>query len=209
MCKVIVLVGESSSGKDTIYKELVDTIPNLRECVSHTTRPPRDGEIDGITYNFISDMEFAIKQINNEFIETRYYNTVNGLWKYGVCKNSIDIDSNNIYIVILDLTGLKEIEKYVGKENVTSIYIRTSPHVRYLRSLDRQSAIIDSQYSRYDFSTLDEILRRFKDDSVKFAKATKVCDITLNNNSLKEKTLTLQLISKLVESLSKINQTIL
>ena len=202
MCRVIVLVGESSSGKDTIYKELVDTIPNLRECVSHTTRPPRDGEIDGIAYNFISDMEFAIKQMNNEFIETRYYNTVNGIWKYGVSKNSIDINSNNVYIVILDLEGLEKIKNYIGKENVTAIYIRTSPHVRYIRSLNRQSATIDSDYIKYDFSTLDEILRRFKDDSIKFVKATTVCDITLYNNSLEEKTLSVQLISKLVESLS-------
>ena len=54
MGKIFCLMGKSSSGKDTIFKELnEDKELNLKPIVSYTTRPKRSGECDGVDYNFI------------------------------------------------------------------------------------------------------------------------------------------------------------
>ncbi len=47
------LMGKSSSGKDTLYKELKKRFPGLRQVILYTTRPVRDGERDGVEYHFV------------------------------------------------------------------------------------------------------------------------------------------------------------
>lgn len=55
---LLVLTGPASSGKDTILFKLLEKYPNLNRIVTTTTRPPRQGEIHGKDYNFVSKPEF-------------------------------------------------------------------------------------------------------------------------------------------------------
>ena len=57
MGKIYYMMGKSSSGKDTIYKELLERMPMLGTLILYTTRPKRDGEQNGVEYFFISDEE--------------------------------------------------------------------------------------------------------------------------------------------------------
>jgi len=69
--KALVLCGPSGSGKSTLLRRLFDDFPDkFGFSVSHTTRSPRQGEVNGQHYHFISreDMEVAIK--NGEFLES-------------------------------------------------------------------------------------------------------------------------------------------
>ena len=50
MGKIFYLMGKSSSGKDTIYKELIQKFPKMKRIVLYTTRPRREGERDGVEY---------------------------------------------------------------------------------------------------------------------------------------------------------------
>ena len=52
MGKIFYLMGKSSSGKDTIYKELLQGFPKMKRIVLYTTRPRREGECDGVEYFF-------------------------------------------------------------------------------------------------------------------------------------------------------------
>ena len=54
---MIVIVGESASGKSTVEKILNEKY-GMRKVVSYTTRPPRDTEVNGVDYNFISMNDF-------------------------------------------------------------------------------------------------------------------------------------------------------
>ena len=56
MGKIFYLMGKSSSGKDTIYKELLQGFPKMKRIVLYTTRPRREGECDGVEY-FFTDAE--------------------------------------------------------------------------------------------------------------------------------------------------------
>lgn len=51
MGKIFYVMGKSASGKDTIYKELRERIPELKTVVLYTTRPIRDGETEGVEYH--------------------------------------------------------------------------------------------------------------------------------------------------------------
>ena len=73
--KIALLAGISGAGKDTIKKRLLK-LPEFRDIVSHTTRPPRvnNGSIeqDGVDYHFI-DQKIAEEMLqNNEFIEAKF-----------------------------------------------------------------------------------------------------------------------------------------
>ena len=55
MGKIFYIIGKSATGKDTIYKKLLEKYPGtLKNVVLYTTRPRREGEIDGVTYNYVT-----------------------------------------------------------------------------------------------------------------------------------------------------------
>ena len=62
--KIIILIGESAVGKDTLCTYLVDN-NGYERIVTYTTRPPRDNEIDGVDYNFVSQEDFQ-EMIDNK-----------------------------------------------------------------------------------------------------------------------------------------------
>lgn len=66
---ILVVSAPSGAGKTTICREFLKAAPNVRFSVSCTTRSPRDGEVDGRDYHFISDEEFKESIANGEFIE--------------------------------------------------------------------------------------------------------------------------------------------
>jgi len=175
--KIIVLVAKSSAGKDNILNKVVELNPKVKTIVSYTSRPIRQGEIDGITYHYISNEKVNNMLANQEFIENRIYNTVNGKWVYGVGKSSFDLYSKNTYIVILDLQGLKQLENYLNENNkldcLISIYIKASGQTRLLRSLQREGQLSDNQCK--------EICRRFISDEEDMEYAEGYCNITLVN----------------------------
>jgi guanylate kinase len=66
---LIVVSGPSGAGKGTICKAILEQHPHIQLSVSVTTRPPREGEVDGINYFFKSEEEFLAMVENGEFLE--------------------------------------------------------------------------------------------------------------------------------------------
>ena len=64
MGKIFYVMGKSASGKDTIYKRLLEMQPHLKQVVLYTTRPIREGEKDGKEYYFTS--EDRLKQLRED-----------------------------------------------------------------------------------------------------------------------------------------------
>lgn len=104
---MLVLVGKSCVGKDTIQKILVNEY-GMDKVVTYTTRPPRDGEINGVDYNFVN---FDEETIPFMFAELTKYNVASGeTWFYGSAIWSYD-DSDN-KVIILNPEGLKSVREY-------------------------------------------------------------------------------------------------
>ena len=73
MGKVFVVTGPSGVGKGTLIRELLRRMPELELSVSATTRGPRDGEVDGRDYHFLSREEFDRRAQAGEFLEHATY----------------------------------------------------------------------------------------------------------------------------------------
>lgn len=179
MSKIIILVGCSSSGKDTLVKELIKRY-NYIPIISTTSRPKRINEKNGVEYNFVSKEEIIKGIKNNEFIEYRCYKVANGEeWFYGIKKDEIKLHDNNIYIGITDIDGLIEMKKYlktIKYENIlTSVYLNCSGFIRIKRSLKREGIMTDEQ--------VNEVCRRYLDDMKKIdIRARTECDLIMDNN---------------------------
>ena len=190
--KIITLTGASACGKDTILKRLLKEHNHLKPVVTLTTRPPREGEIDGVDYNFTTEEEFK-----NEFknlIEYREYNTVNGKWFYGMHKNSINIDSDDIYICILDVSGVKRLSEYINKSDnnaeIISVFLECNGRERLLRSLKREIDINDYQVA--------ELCRRYIADLNEVLAHKDMFEMILNNENDEDTDKCISLISELI-----------
>src|SRR5687768_17155884 len=80
----------SGTGKSTIARELLSRHATLRLSVSHTTRPPRPGEFDGVHYHFISRVDFEKSVAADEFAEWAEY--AGNL--YGTARSTIEAAAN-------------------------------------------------------------------------------------------------------------------
>lgn len=116
MSKLVVISGPSGAGKGTVVKELLNIYKEREEkihlSVSATTRSPREGEVDGVSYYFISENEFLKKLEQNDFLEHNMYGT--GKY-YGTLKSHVLKYLSEGYDVILeiDINGYKQvIENY-------------------------------------------------------------------------------------------------
>ena len=158
---VTILCGKSAGGKDTLLNELKQN-NGFESIVSTTSRPIRDGEMEGREYRFIPKSEFLKKIENDEFLEYRSYNTTyrgeEDTWYYGCPKDTLDkLDPDKNYAVILDMQGCKDFLTYLGKENCFVCYVDTNDEIRKERAQSRGS---------FDET---EWNRRAKDDAVKFS----------------------------------------
>ena len=124
---MIVLVGESASGKSSIEKHLVDNY-GYNKIISYTTREPREGEVDGVDYHFINLEQFYKLRAEGFFAETAMYNN----WHYGVAKEDCSDDK----VAVLTPHGLRQVSK-LPNVNVVSFYISVPRRDRLIKILQR------------------------------------------------------------------------
>ena len=163
MGKIFLLMGKSSSGKDTIYRELMRKKDiGLKKVVSYTTRPMREGETDGVQYLFKNEEEYKKLKADNKIIEERAYNTKCGIWRYFTADDGqIDL-SDGDYLIIGTLESYCYIRDYFGKENVVPVYIDTNARTRLERAMHREDKQDNPRY--------DEMCRRFLADEEDFSE---------------------------------------
>lgn len=162
MNRIYYIMGKSSSGKDTIFKELKKRCPRLNTVVPYTTRPIRFGEKDGEDYYFVDETVLMSLQSKNKVIELRAYNTECGIWKYfTVDDGQIDLQKDS-YLVIGTLESYKEMCIYFGEENLLPIYIEVSDGMRLERALKREHLQQNPKYA--------EMCRRFLADEQDFSE---------------------------------------
>lgn len=156
-------MGKSSSGKDTIYKRLMeDKDLGFKNIVGYTTRPIREGETDGKEYFFVTTETMEEMCKSGKVIELRAYNTVHGVWNYFTADDGqIDFESLD-YLLIGTLESYENIRKYYGDEVLVPIYVYVDDGVRLQRALSREMQQKEPKYA--------ELCRRFLADEADFSK---------------------------------------
>lgn len=163
MGSIYCIMGKSSSGKDTIFKLLLERNDiNLKTIVSYTTRPIRSNEKPGEEYNFVDTDEKKRLIDSGKVIELREYNTVHGPWAYfTVDDGTIDLE-NHDYLIIGTVESFVKIRDYYGAGKVKPIYIEVDDGVRLSRALERERAQENPKY--------EEMCRRFLADQLDFSQ---------------------------------------
>lgn len=166
MGRIFYLMGKSSSGKDTIYKELLKRESlQLKKIVLYTTRPVRMGEKEGVQYHFVDDEKALSLQKAGKVIEMREYHTFHGIWKYfTVDDGQIDLSKND-YLMIGTIESFVKTKAYYGEQNVMPIMIELDDGVRLQRALDRERSEDRPKY--------EEMCRRFLADTTDFSHEKK------------------------------------
>ena len=163
MGKIFCVMGKSATGKDTIYQEILKQNElKLKKIIPYTTRPIRDGEVDGENYFFCNENKVEMLEKQNKIIELRAYNTVYGVWKYFTADDGqINLDSGN-YILIGTLETYVKIRDYFGRDKVIPIYIEVEDGDRLIRATGREK---QQEVPKYE-----EMCRRFIADSADFSE---------------------------------------
>lgn len=157
--KIFALLGYMGVGKDTILKQVLKDMNDVKPIISTTTRPMRKGETEGVEYYFIDDIEFFRR--GTDFVEQRIYHTKvkeNGVekdatWRYGI--ERMELEKDDYLIVIVDSVGYKELKNYVGNNKIVPIFISAPQEELKARAL-----------ARGDLEA--EVDRRLKDDYERF-----------------------------------------
>lgn len=160
MGKIFYLMGKSASGKDTIYKNVKEQLPELKTIVIYTTRPIREGEQDGVEYYFVDDEKLDKLQQEGKVIELREYNTVHGIWKYFTADDG-QFDREDHLIAIGTLESYMQLKKYFGEGKLVPIYIEVEDGIRLERALARERMQKEPKY--------EELCRRFLADAADFS----------------------------------------
>lgn len=163
MNRIFVLMGKSSSGKDSVFRELMKMYDGkLKTVVPYTTRPMRDGEENGEEYVFTDDKEFESLRSAGKIIEERSYHTIQGLWRYfTVNDGSFDDDTDVMLIGTID-TYLSISRYFKDKKTVIPVYIECDDGERLIRAVNREKKRQEPQYR--------ELCRRFLSDDEDFSE---------------------------------------
>ena len=100
--KVLAFIGETSAGKDTLLNSVLSIDPQSYRIVSCTTRPPREKEVDGFDYYFLTNPEIKNEIMQNKFLELTSFNG----WFYGT--RISDLSKTRINIGVFNPEGIRK-----------------------------------------------------------------------------------------------------
>ena len=182
--KLIVLSAPSGTGKTTITKELLKKNPKWKFSVSATTRPPREGEVDGKDYIFMSKEKFEHYVKFGDFLEWEF---VHGN-RYGTLTDPLydTLDNGDVMLLDIDVIGGKNVMEEFP-EDTLSIFIEPPG----LNIAEQKITLEDRLRSRGDDQTtqIKNRLKRFE----KEMESKEYFDLHYINENLKE---TINLIEK-------------
>ena len=147
MYKIIAIMGEAGSGKDSLMQEILKLEPSFHEIISCTTRPKREKDIEGVTYYFYTPEQFGDRVLHDEMLECTVFND----WFYGTSFDSVRSDGV-INIGVFNPTG---VESLLARPDcrVLVFWIKTNDKIRLLRQLNRE-----------EDPDVREVVRRFQAD---------------------------------------------
>lgn len=189
MKKIIVLLGASATGKDTVAKHISEKY-NMPMAISYTTRPMRSNETQGVEYYFISNGEMHEKFKNGEVIEHTSYYIQSEDVSYTYANVVEEFEKGDYVLTILNPHGLYQFNKSQYKDNLVSIMLNCDDRVRLVRSLNRDENV-----------NVNEVLDRFRRDELDFIERRPKTDYEIDTNKPLEEVF--NNIDKVIENILK------
>ncbi|RDU71139.1 guanylate kinase [Helicobacter brantae] len=175
MSAILILSGPSGSGKSTLCSAISQHIENVYFSISSTTRKPREGEMEGREYHFLSQEEFLRDVEENKFLEWAQVHTN----YYGTSLRPVEkaLSEGKIVVFDVDVQGHHSIKKHYGKL-ATSVFI-TTPTKKVLsqrlknRKTDEQDIIeLRLMHAYNEMQHIDEFDYLIVNDDIEEAKSS-------------------------------------
>ncbi len=185
---LVILSGVAGAGKDTIKKELIKRMENVESLPSFTSRPMREGDVEGQTYNFVSKEEFENMIKKDEFYEYDIHHNE----YYGTSKKLLNekIKSGKIIVKDIDVNGTEHLKELLKQDTeVITIFLRV-PKEELRKRLE----------NRVDKPKEEEIILRLNRFDYEESKIN-LYDYVLKNNDLEK---TVQIIQTIIENEKRI-----
>lgn len=171
--KITVICGESCAGKDWLISQITNE-GGYKRIVTATTRPKRDCEEYGREYDFISitDLEKNVREDKIICVRkfTAFIEGEEKIYFYGVWNRKDEyLSSKDKLVIILDPKGISDFIKYIGRDNIKIIYLKTPENIRHERYKSRGNYSLKEWNRRLeaddnDFKNFENILS--KDDYI-------------------------------------------
>ena len=174
---MVILSSPSGVGKTTLTKKIQQKFNSFKISVSHTTRPPRSNEVDGVDYNFVSKEEFEYLIKEKKFYE--YAKIFENY--YGTLKKNVDnIFKKNDIIFDIDWQGTKQLSNFKNLKLIKIFLITENKQELKNRLLKRDENTIEEVEKR--FKSFDEDIKHWNDyDYIVINKNLDVCFKQIEN----------------------------
>ena len=168
MSKVFVITGPSGVGKGTLIRELLQRIPALELSISATTREPREGEVDGRDYHFLTREEFDRRVEEENFLEFATYSGN----RYGTLRTEVQrrLAARHSVVLEIEVQGARQVRAAM-RESIQVFIAPPDPAVLRER-LDARgtdsAAAIDSrlEVAEQEMAAQDEFAYRIVNDDL-------------------------------------------
>ena len=164
---IVVVSAPSGAGKTSLLFEVLKRHPEMGFSVSATTRPPREGEREGVNYHFLSNEEFETTKKNGKFLE---WNVVYGN-QYGTLKENVEKIITRGGIVILDTDT-------VGAFHVRELF----PDAVLIFILPPSSQVLEDRLTKRDTENPEHISARLEAAPREIAQMEKFDYIVINDD---------------------------
>ena len=155
---LVILSSPSGVGKTTLTKKIQQKYQSFKISVSHTTRPPRSNEVDGVDYHFTTKQKFEELIKTNKFYE--YAKIFENY--YGTLKKDVDeIIKKNDILFDIDWQGTKQLSKFKHLKLIKIFLITSNKQELKNRLLKRNQNTADEINKR--FNSFDEDVKHWKD----------------------------------------------
>jgi guanylate kinase len=173
MAKVFVITGPSGVGKGTLISRLLERVPDLELSVSATTRQPREGEVDGRDYHFLTREEFDRRIEAEDFLEFATYSGN----RYGTLRSEVRrrLEAGRSVVLEIEVQGARQVRAAM-RESVQVFIAPPDPAVLRERLLSRgtdSAEAIDSrlEVAEQELAAQDEFPHRVVNDDLDRAAA--------------------------------------